>query len=76
MEKTTVVTVRVKKEVKEALEEAGVNISKSIREYLEELVWKLQLEKEIENLRRILENIKVSERGFAEKSVREDRESH
>jgi len=73
---TTVVTTRIKKEVKEALEGAGVNISGVIREHLEELAWKLQLKKETEKLSKLLEKIEPSETGFATKSVREDRESH
>lgn len=76
MTQTTVVTTRIKKEVKEALEKAGVNIPKVVRQHLEEFAWKLQLEEETEKLRKLLENIKPSEKGFAEKSVREDRESH
>lgn len=76
MVQTTVVTIRIKKEIKEALEKAGVNISSVIREHLEELAWKLQLKVQTENLRKLLEKVKPSEQGFAAKSVREDRESH
>jgi len=76
MTQTTVITTRIKKEVKEVLEKAGVNIPKSVRQYLEELAWKLQLKEETEKLRKLLENVKPSEKGFSEKSVREDRESH
>jgi hypothetical protein len=73
---TTVVSTRVKKNVKESLEKAGVDIPKVVREHLEELAWKLQLEEEVKGLRRLLEEVKPSESGFAVKSVREDRESH
>ncbi|MCJ7425308.1 VapB-type antitoxin [Candidatus Bathyarchaeota archaeon] len=76
MVQTTVVTTRIKKEIKEALEKAGVNISSVIREHLEELTWKLQLKEQTEKLRKLLEKVKPSEPGFATKSVREDRESH
>ncbi|MEM3078657.1 MAG: hypothetical protein QXR38_04080 [Nitrososphaerales archaeon] len=76
MVQTSTITVRVKREVKEALEKAGVNISETVRKHLEELFWKLQLEEETEAMRKILEKVKPSEKGFAEKSVREDRESH
>jgi len=76
MVQTTVITTRVKKEVKEALEKAGVNIAGAVREHLEELAWKLQLKEETEKLRRLLEKVEPSEPGFAAKSVREDRESH
>ena len=76
MVQTTVVTTRIKKEIKEALEKAGLNIPSVIREHLEEIAWKLQLKEETEKLRKLLEKVKPSERGFAAKSVREDRESH
>jgi hypothetical protein len=76
MVQTTVVTTRIKKEIKEALEKAGVNIPSVIREHLEELTWKLQLKEQTEKLRKLLEKVKPSEPGFATKSVREDRESH
>lgn len=76
MTQTTVVTIRIKKEIKEVLEKAGVNIPKVVRQHLEEFAWKLQLKEETEKLRKLLENVKPSEKGFSEKSVREDRESH
>jgi antitoxin component of RelBE/YafQ-DinJ toxin-antitoxin module len=76
MVQTTVITTRIKKEVKEVLERAGINIPAVVKTYLEELAWKLQLSVETEEMRKLLENVKPSEKGFAEKSVREDRESH
>jgi len=76
MVQTTVVTTRIKKEIKEVLEKAGVNIPSVIREHLEELAWKLQLKEQTERLGKLLEKVRPSESGFAVKSVREDRESH
>ncbi len=76
MSQTATIAVRVKKEIKETLEKAGINISETVRKHLEEIFWKLQLKKETETMRKILENVKPSAKGFAEKSVREDRESH
>jgi len=73
---TTVISTRIKKNVKETLEKAGVDIPKVIREKLEELAWKLQIEEEVKELRKLLEEVKPSESGFAVNSVREDRESH
>ena len=69
-------SIRVKKDVKEVLERAGVDIPKAIREHLEELAWKLQLEEDVKGLRRPLEKVKPSKLGFAVKSVMEDRENH
>ena len=76
MNQTTIITIRIKKEIKEALERAGINIPNIIKKHLEEIAWNLQLKEEIEKMRKLLENIKPSESGFAVKSVREDRESH
>jgi antitoxin component of RelBE/YafQ-DinJ toxin-antitoxin module len=41
MTQTTVVTTRIRKEVKDILERAGINISADIRAHLEELAWKI-----------------------------------
>jgi antitoxin component of RelBE/YafQ-DinJ toxin-antitoxin module len=76
MVQTTVITARIRREVKDILERAGINISAAIKAHLEELAWKIQLKEEIEKMRELLEDVKPSERGFAEKSVREDREGH
>ena len=76
MKQTTIITTRIRKEVKDILERAGINISAAIKAHLEELAWKIQLKEEIEKMRAILESVKPSERGFAEKSVGEDREGH
>lgn len=76
MTQTMVVTTRIKKEVKQILEKAGINISNAVRKHLEELAWKLQVKEETEKLRKLLEKVKPSEPGFAVESVREDREGH
>jgi len=76
LNQTTIITIRIKKEIKEALERAGINIPNIIKKHLEEIAWGLQLKEEIEKMRKLLENIKPSESGFAVKSVREDHESH
>jgi len=76
MTQTAVITTRIKKETKEVLEKAGILIPNVVREHLEDIAWKLQLKEETEKVRKLLEKVKPSERGFAAKSVREDRESH
>jgi len=76
MGQTTVVTTRIKKEIKEVLEKAGINIPSVIKVHLEELAWKLQLQEEIGGIRKLLKDVKPSEPGFAVESVRKDRESH
>jgi rRNA-processing protein FCF1 len=68
MTQTSVITVRIRKEIKETLERAGINIPEVVKQRLEELSWKLQLKEETERMRKILENVKPSEA--------ENRESH
>jgi antitoxin component of RelBE/YafQ-DinJ toxin-antitoxin module len=71
-----VISVRIREEVKRVLEEAGINISEAVREYLEELAWRIRVRKTIEKWDKMLEGVKPSEKGFAARSVREDRDSH
>jgi len=52
-----------------------MNISENMRKYLGKLTWKIKVKREIEELREILEKIKPSPKGFAVKSVREDRDA-
>jgi predicted transcriptional regulator len=73
---STVVSVRIKKEIKELLEKENVNINEEVKKFLEELASKIKMRKYIAEWDRILENVKPSEKGFAERSIREDRESH
>ena len=73
---STVISVRVRKEVKEILEREGIDIAKEVKDYLESLAWRTQAKKSVEKWRTILNNVKPSEKSFSAKSVREDRESH
>ncbi len=73
---TTVISVRVKKKIRDLLEKEGIDIADEIRRYLEELAEKIIIRKYIEKWDNLLRNVKPSEKGFAEKSVREDREGH
>lgn len=72
---STVISVRVSKEIKEELEKAGVNVAKEVGKFLEELAWKIRVKRQVESWDKILSNVKPSVRGFSAKSVREDRES-
>jgi hypothetical protein len=54
---TVVVSVRVKKRVKEILEEAGVDISGEVKRYLEDLAWKVEMRRSLEELDRVLRRI-------------------
>lgn len=70
----SVISVRVDKRVKEILERAGVNVSKEVKRYLEDLAWKVELRESIKKLSKFLEEIPPAEDGFSAGSVREDRE--
>ena len=72
----TVVSIRIDEKVKKALERAGVNISKEVKRYLEELAWKIELKEAVKEISKLLEEVPPAEEGFSVKSVREDRESH
>jgi len=69
-----VISVRVKKDVKKTLEESGVNVSKAVKEFLEELAWKVKVKESLESLDRLLQEMPPAPRGFASRSVREDRD--
>ncbi len=69
------ISVRISKKIKEILESEGIDISKEVKEYLEELTYKVQLKKYVEKWDKILSKTRPSEEGFSEKSVRGDRES-
>ena len=73
---STVISVRVREEIKKLLEESGLDVSEEVRKYLEELAWKVKIKRMIEKWDIILRDVRPSEVSFSEKSVREDRESH
>jgi hypothetical protein len=73
---SVVISVRVKKEIKELLESEGVNIAEEVRRFLEELAYKVRIRKYVKKWDRMLEGVKPSPKGFSISSVREDRESH
>jgi hypothetical protein len=73
---SVVISVRVKKEIKELLESEGINIAEEVRRFLEELAYKVRIRKYVEKWDRMLEGVKPSPKGFSVSSVREDRESH
>lgn len=71
---SVVVSVRVRKETKTKLENEGVDVEESIKEFLTNMAAQIELRKTVERLKKVIEkNVKASETGFAVKSVREDR---
>lgn len=71
-----IISIRIRKELKDRLDRYGINISKEIESYLETLVWKKQVEEEIRRINKLLEKVKLSPKGFSSKSIREDRDAH
>jgi len=72
----TVVSIRIDEKIKKTLERAGINISKEVKRYLEELAWKIELQEAVKEISKLLEEVPPAEEGFSVRSVREDRESH
>ena len=73
---STVISVRVRKEIKEELERRGIDIGQEVRKFLEELYLKVKAREYVESWAELLKGVRPSEEGFSERSVREDREGH
>jgi len=71
---SSVVSVRIRKEVKQALEEAGVDVNEEVKRFLEELAWKVTVKKNLEAMDAILRKMPPAPRSFSARSVREDRD--
>ena len=72
-----VVSVRVPKEVKKILDEAGIDVASRTREYLEELAWETRAKQTLAELHGMIEkNVKPSAKGSSAKLIREDRNAH
>jgi hypothetical protein len=70
-----VVSVRIRKETKEALERSGIDISLALRSYLEKLAWRAQSKRRLKELHRLIErDVTASRKGFSVASIREDRD--
>jgi antitoxin component of RelBE/YafQ-DinJ toxin-antitoxin module len=72
----SIVSVRIDEKTKKALEKAGINLSKEVKKFIEDLAWEVERKERLNVLKRELENMKPPRKGFSEESVREDRESH
>jgi len=73
---STVISVRIKKEIKEELEKHGIDISQEVKKFLEELYIKIKAKEYVNKWIEELKDVKPSEEGFSIKSIREDRERH
>jgi len=56
--------MRVRKKVKEELEKAEVNIAEEVRNYLEQLAWKIRIKRKVREWIEILRRVKPSKKGF------------
>ena len=72
----TIISIRIDENVKKTLERAGINISKEVKRYLEELAWKIELQEAVKEISKLLEEASPAEEGFSVRSVREDRQAH
>lgn len=71
---SVVISVRVKKETKTKLEREGIDVEKSIKDFLTRRASQIELRKTIDRLTHIIEKkVKPSKKGFSVKSIREDR---
>jgi len=73
---STVISVRVKKEIKEELERQGIDINQEVRKFLEDLYLRVKAKEYVSKWIEDLNDVRPSEEGFSVNSVREDRESH
>jgi antitoxin component of RelBE/YafQ-DinJ toxin-antitoxin module len=73
---STVISIRIRKEIKEELEKQGIDIDQEVRKFLEELYIKVKAKEYVNKWVEDLKDVKPSEEGFSVESVREDRESY
>jgi hypothetical protein len=72
-----VVSTRTSKKDRETLRRVGINVSAESRKHLEQVAAKIRAEKSLEGLSKTIKQMMPpAKRGFAARSVREDRESH
>ena len=72
-----VISVRVPRAVKRELESAGINTSKEVKNYLEELAWKTRSNRALQEMNEVIsKRVKPSKKGFASAQIRKDRDDH
>lgn len=52
------------------------NVPSEVREFLEELAWKIELKESVQRPSKTLEKVPPADKGFSTRSVREDPESN
>ncbi len=71
---STVISVRVPKEVKEELDRLGVDYSEEVRRLFEDIIRRRRMEEAVETLRRFRSSIGEVEGDLAAEIVRGERE--
>ncbi|MGD0729217.1 MAG: VapB-type antitoxin [Candidatus Micrarchaeaceae archaeon] len=70
-----VISFRITKDMKSKLEREGINVEKTVKEFLAQKASQIELKKTIDKLTHIVEKrVKPSKKGFAVKSIRADRD--
>ena len=71
---SVVVSVRVKKRMMQNLEKEGIDVQSAFKEFLSQKELQLEHKKAIAKIMKMVQkNVKPSAKGFAVKSIREDR---
>jgi predicted Fe-Mo cluster-binding NifX family protein len=72
---SAVVSTRISKKTKETLREAGIDISAEVRKHLEDVADGVRARQSLERLNTIIkQTMPPAKKGYAARSVREDRE--
>ena len=72
-----VISARISKKDKDTLKEAGVDVSLETRRHLEQVAAEIRAQRALDRLNKTIDKFMVPARkGYGQKSVREDRESH
>ena len=73
---SVVVSVRLERGIKERLDKEGIDLSYEFKKYVKRRIALLELRKTVKELTVLIKkNAKPSPKGFAVKSVREDRDA-
>lgn len=73
---SSVISVRIREDVRRILEEEGINMSEEVKKFLEVLALRVRLRRHVGRWVKLLDEAILSEKGFVVRPVREDRESH
>jgi post-segregation antitoxin (ccd killing protein) len=72
----SVITIRIPRELKEKMRKININWSEEMRKFIARRIDEEVRRKQIEEAIAMLKESGSVEKGFAEKSVRENRDSH